>query len=330
MSADEVVLRFQKLMNKAYQLDCKGHLLTGAEKYGRASEVARALGPDNLLTLNAQLNQVNMLFTYVTSAAGARSSAETRTLAAYRSECVALLCGAVEALSRRRVAGTLLDGKCSREEVVLYRLNIQHCHSDLTFEFANSWAQLVGYSVYLQAADNMLDVLLWHRAFEAECSKAQLQAFAQQAVLAAEWIQQPRRHGNVPFAPEGSFVKALRDTVVHVGADGLDPRLVQLLADASKRLECSGVLQVRRIEVAFQDITRIQVATAAATAKSLSATDLRSCALAGCGAVEAHPQHFKRCAACRAVVYCCRGHQVEDWPAHKAACKAARKVDGGT
>ena len=330
MSSDEVVSRFQELMNKASELTNKGHVLSAAEKYACAAEVTRALGPDNLLALGAQLRQVNMLFTYVTSAAGARNSAETRTLAAHRSECVALLCGAVEVLARRCVAGTLLDGKCSHEEVVSYRLAIQHSHSDFTFEFANSFAQLVGYAVYLQAADIMLDVRLWHRAFEAECSKAQLHAFAQQAVLAAEWIQQPRRHGNVPFAPEGSFVKTLRATIVHAGAHGLDARVVQLLADASKRLECSGVLQIRHIEEAFHQITSMRVVSAAAVTKSLSATDRRSCSLAGCGAKEAHPQHFKRCAACRAAAYCCREHQVAHWPAHKAACKAARKVDGGT
>jgi hypothetical protein len=46
----------------------------------------------------------------------------------------------------------------------------------------------------------------------------------------------------------------------------------------------------------------------------------------GCAAREAHPAQFKSCAACRAVVYCCREHQVADWPSHKAACKAAGKA----
>ena len=53
---------------------------------------------------------------------------------------------------------------------------------------------------------------------------------------------------------------------------------------------------------------------------------VRFCALAGCGAKEAHPAHFKSCSACCTVVYCCQEHNVEDWPAHKAACKAARKA----
>ena len=64
----------------------------------------------------------------------------------------------------------------------------------------------------------------------------------------------------------------------------------------------------------------------AALQRSLTAPGLRSCALDGCGAKEAHPAHFKSCAACRAVVYCCREHQVAGWPGHKKACKAARKA----
>ena len=58
----------------------------------------------------------------------------------------------------------------------------------------------------------------------------------------------------------------------------------------------------------------------------MTATGLRSCALPGCGAMEAHPAHFKSCAACRMVVYCCREHQAADWSAHKKACKTMRNA----
>ena len=54
---------------------------------------------------------------------------------------------------------------------------------------------------------------------------------------------------------------------------------------------------------------------------------LRACALASCAAREAHEAQFKKCAACLTVCYCCREHQVADWPAHKVACKAARKKE---
>ena len=39
---------------------------------------------------------------------------------------------------------------------------------------------------------------------------------------------------------------------------------------------------------------------------------------------EVHAAQYKKCGACKAAVYCCREHQVVDWPAHKKACKAAR------
>jgi hypothetical protein len=58
---------------------------------------------------------------------------------------------------------------------------------------------------------------------------------------------------------------------------------------------------------------------------------LRGCALEACAAREVHPAQFKKCAACQAAVYCCKAHQEQHWPAHKAACKAARKAaaEGG-
>ena len=53
---------------------------------------------------------------------------------------------------------------------------------------------------------------------------------------------------------------------------------------------------------------------------------LRTCALPSCGSVELHPDQFKRCAGCNGAHYCCKEHQVDDWQAHKAACKAARRA----
>jgi hypothetical protein len=95
---------------------------------------------------------------------------------------------------------------------------------------------------------------------------------------------------------------------------------------AWRRLQSSGVLQRRNIlqavRVASADVTHA-AATAAATA---AARGLHFCALRACGAQEVHASQFKRCSACSDVVYCCKEHQVQDWAAHKAACRAARKV----
>ena len=101
---------------------------------------------------------------------------------------------------------------------------------------------------------------------------------------------------------------------------------MQLLAGAWQRLQRSGILQARGIDAKIQAERSESQKFRAAVQKSLTTPDLRSCALPGCGAKEAHPAHFKSCGACRAVVYCCREHQVAGWPAHKKARKAARKA----
>jgi hypothetical protein len=95
---------------------------------------------------------------------------------------------------------------------------------------------------------------------------------------------------------------------------------------AWRRLQSSGVLQrpgiQQGVSLVMADDTRV-AANAAATA---AAQGLRVCALHTCGAQEVHASNFKRCSACSGVVYCCKEHQVQDWPAHKAACRAARKA----
>jgi hypothetical protein len=95
---------------------------------------------------------------------------------------------------------------------------------------------------------------------------------------------------------------------------------------AWRRLQSSGVLQRRGIlqSMSFNDAFETHAAaTAVATA---AARGLHFCALQTCGAQEVHASQFKRCSACSGVLYCCKEHQVQDWPAHKAACRAARKA----
>ncbi len=95
---------------------------------------------------------------------------------------------------------------------------------------------------------------------------------------------------------------------------------------AWRRLQSSGALQRRGILQGVNVVRAVnthQSATAAATA---TARGLHFCALHTCGAQEVHASQFKRCSACLSVVYCCKEHQVQDWPAHKAACRAARKA----
>jgi hypothetical protein len=110
-----------------------------------------------------------------------------------------------------------------------------------------------------------------------------------------------------------------------------EPLWRERLSRAHARLCQSGVLEKRGVsnemgaqlrEKTRECIERANRERAAAAASG----QLKSCEMAGCGAKEAHVSHFGKCSACKAVSYCCREHQQADWPAHKAACKAARKA----
>ena len=326
MSSD-ILARVHAFTAKAEELGDKGYLLRAAENYGRASEAARALGVDNLVALFMQLRHSSMLSIYTTTATTANGSAEPRVLAAHRAECIALLSDALEALERRRVADTLLDGKCDAVEEAWRATQIQRANSgEWTVAEATSMAALVGYEQFLRAAKIAVDVLVYARLFAAECCVAQLHSFSQHVVHAAELLMQPRRNMHVIMPIEALFTESLRNAVAWAGARGLDARLVKLLQGAWERMQRSGVLEARCIEECIALDVQKQQALRAAIDSSLTAPGLRTCALPGCGAKEAHPAHFKSCAACRVVVYCCREHQVEGWPGHKKACKAAGKA----
>ena len=324
MSSD-VLARVEAFRTKAKALCEKGHLLRAAENFGRAAEAAQPLGADNLVSLHLQLRRGNMLLVY---AMAPEATADPHILAAHRAQCIALYSGAVAALERRRVAGTLLDRKCTAAEKAWRANDLRRNARDCPAAEAASVAEFVGYEEFLRAATYVLSNVLAHadRFDAAECSTALQLSFTQHAVRAGALMQQPRRYVRCAIDSEATFTNALRNAVADGGDFGLDVRLVQPLAAAWERLQRSGVLQTRRIEARITEMTPGHFTRYAALQSSLTAPGLRTCTLDGCGAREAHPAHFKSCAACRTVVYCCREHQVEGWPAHKAACKAARKA----
>ena len=320
MSSD-VIARVVAFSKKADELCDKGHVLRAAENYGRAAEAARALGADNLVTAYAQMRQAAAHCMYAAKAHLA--NLEPRIHAGHRAECIALYSAAVETLERRRVADTLLEGKCDAAEEAWRAAERQPNNG------AHVLTPMFGYDQFMHTAVLVLSVLCAAHVFKAECSAVQFRSFAEHVVHAAELMQQPRRHhhNDAVMALEASFVKELRRVAADAGASGLDKCLVQLLTCALQRLQRSGVLQTNRtMEKYLKLVAPGAEAYSTAVHTSLNAPDLRRCALPGCGAREAHPAHFKSCAACRTVVYCCREHQVAGWPSHKKACKAACKA----
>jgi hypothetical protein len=95
---------------------------------------------------------------------------------------------------------------------------------------------------------------------------------------------------------------------------------------AWRRLQNSAVLQRRGFLQLVRSNDAFMAHVAATAAATAAVRGLHFCALRTCGTQEVHASQFKRCSACLGVVYCCKEHQVQDWPAHKAACRAARKV----
>jgi len=318
---------------KANELEDKGHLLRAAENYSRAAEAARALapGPDNVVALDMQRSQAHVLLSH--ALAVDNSTAEARlVVTSHRAESVALLSTVVAAVERRRMAGTLLEGRCTAAEETWDAAMVTD--AGLSADEVACCAKLVGYYTFLRAAFSSLVLLDNAWFFDEECSATQFEAFTQVVVHATDLIQLPRSHAATAMAAEVYFAERLSSDasdasgVPYLQNRGLDPRLVQLLTDAWQRLQQSGVLETRCI---LNERNRLEHSTyhekgVAAIDAAMAAPGLRSCALAGCGAKEAHPQHFKRCSACKGVVYCGKEHQLEAWPSHKKACKAACKA----
>ena len=151
MSSD-ILARVHALSTKADKLREKGHIVRAAENYGRAAEAARALGADNLVEAHMQIRQCSLLGGYALYAAHAATGADPRLCAAHRATYITLLSGAIAALERRRVAGTLLDGKCAAAEEAWSTARNMRQNANFPSDFAASLGALVGYHAYLGAA----------------------------------------------------------------------------------------------------------------------------------------------------------------------------------
>jgi hypothetical protein len=142
---------------------------------------------------------------------------------------------------------------------------------------------------------------------------------------ALDLMRRPRDcAGATWLSGESELVRQLR--ILFPKTSDTNNPATQKLCAAWRRVLRSGVVSARCIDLSIDALNQRHLRTCAAADAEVAAGRLQQCALAGCAARESHASQFKRCGACRAVCYCCREHQVEDWPSHKAACKAARKT----
>ena len=229
-----------------------------------------------------------------------------------------LLLPAIEVLERRRLAGTLLYGKCAPHEEEWQRHIVARCGGE-TWK-PDACAPSVGYEAYLKAARLAVfvvyDLVKYRRA-----PPPQLDLILDFMASAIDLIRAPRPHENVTCQPEigffdnvSQFLDETRD--IRSPDDSLGMAWHQLLS--------SGVFARRQLKTVASDMLRRQDKRQAKLRAVDEASDLRPCA--HCGAKEVHASQLKRCGACNDPVYCSKECQTAAWPAHKAACKAARKA----
>ena len=305
------------LENKASELVVKTHWARAAEKRAAAVAAAQALGyTDCLITAWLQANLASLYISHAFTSA----SADVDVEAALRSALL-VLHAAVETLKRRKAAGTLLAGACRPIEIAWYDSKIQSkVRSEGVADFASAWRGcFIGYDAYLAAASALLTYCQYLDSFD---FAAELTDFV---VSAIDLVMQPRAHPTKRGPEELAFACRLEVFAESAAPLGASARR-QVIVDAWGRLQRSRVLRERDIDEATKRVASAFGSDCAAAQARAASAVLRCCALEACAAREAHPAHFSRCAACKAVVYCCREHQVQDWPAHKKACKAARQA----
>jgi len=322
--------RVTALAVKGYELSLKGHNARAAEKFRLAVEEAeKALpDPDCLVTCLLRHEQLHALLRHASSAAKPADAND-----ALREACLRLLPSVMAVLERRKAAGTLLPGSWYPAEEAYQTAMALHCLEldGLTQASARknavALAPQVGVETFIRVAAAVAYMLnnmgTLQRVFV--LSVEQIDADYLFVASALDLMAQPRAFDTLLLTGEPGLVRELRN-LIPVVSDMDEPETKTLCA-AWRRLLRSGVLRTRGVDEGIDKTNQNQLRVRAAAEADRAAGRLQQCALAGCSACESHASQFKRCGACRAVCYCCKEHQVEDWPSHKAACKAARKAD---
>ncbi len=234
-----------------------------------------------------------------------------------------LLPDATEVLERRRLAGTLLHGKCAPHEMLWTRQFVSEDSPEMPSKVVEASALLMGYEVYLKAAYLALAWL---------CESEELAPTAEQrpkvfsfVISAVDLMCLPRPIKDVILHGEATLLARVREALTKMPLSRSDREALQAAYD---RLQASGIEVRRELELSSQETRARFNASLAKAQEDIAARGLQSCA--HCGAREVHVKQFKRCSACKTIAFCSRDCQLANWPQHKAACKAARKAAAGT
>ena len=323
-----------ELAARARELEERGQFGRAADKLSAAAAVAeRDAPPDCLIAPSRRLELLKALSAHAQSASVPLEegmAVEKRVL----DEELPLL---VALLERRRAQGTLLPGACRPAEEDWYRQHLVRRSEAgdggggaVRDETARAFGPLVGYVTLLGAAAlavTKLELAVQRRRPVTDVLRAHC-AFVEAAAVALQDQVHPTKPQLCPIAEAQLVAQLGRVADVPVPALSMHELGRRLVTTWHTLLDSHVAAQRGLDSLRSQAEQREAAAEAAMAAAAAAAAErgLRRCALAGCGAREAALGGFSLCATCKGVAYCSKPHQVDDWPQHKAACKAARKA----
>lgn len=295
-----------------------------ADKFKEAATELEALDsePDNLVAVALRAKHVGNLI----AVAYETDFEPTGARAAPCQAALLELPRAIAALRRREEARTLLRRRCRKlEEAWAGAMEVENFRRDgmaVPSQYqVDVMSSVVGYYCYMTVAQAaccyFLNVVYREELDEDEMAlTCDLMSFVARAL---DYI-----HGGVMVRDE--VITAEADVVRMVMKALEQDRVLPLDTDGGRKLRSAW----RRLQRSGEPTRRLSGLLSAVTETTSKpdplpisvATPL--CELPACNAPELRASAFKKCGACKAVVYCCKEHQVDDWPRHKAACKAAR------
>ena len=325
--ADETTSELRNIV----ALTCRAETLRGGALYARAAdkvgEAATAMDaldcePDNLVAVLLRAKRLSDLL----AAAYDTGFEPAGRRAAVRQDALLELPRAITALRRREAARTLLRGRCrALEEAFHCAMELEHfksCGLPLPKQHkVDVVASLVGYYAFMVVAEAaccyFLNVVYREQLDEAETAlTCDLMVFVASAL---DYIHSGVMVRRESFCAEGDVARMVRKALEEDRVLPLDTDAGRKLCSAWRRLKRSGELTGPRLT----GWKELEDAVKTPHPLHISAATLY-CEMPECGAPEMRAGAFKKCGACKKALYCCKEHQVDDWPRHKAACKAAR------
>ena len=335
MDVEETIAAIVALEKRAdtYASSTKCAYAAAAEKIQEAIVLAQrlpGLPEDNLVVLYLQAERCRYLATQAARMSRLVGRQETDECRGFVSTASSSFLLVTAALYHRMDAGTLEPGRCAPlEEAWFDALRVPSSSRGLESGEQVTCGRFVGLATMDLAAH-----VAFMQAIFVHWFGPVLHQTLPLVVRALDSLNKPRPLEDAVVAASATIVSTMQryytDDVLERITTGRPDcfRLLRRIGDAWARVQASGVPQRRGLSGATNSPNAFDV-----NKRNHEAVDarearrgLRSCGLASCGAKEAHVDHFKRCSACKMVVYCCREHQLEDWPAHKRECKAARKA----